>query len=538
MSIIFSNFTALLILLAAPILVFAYREKAKGKEKKVSSLFLIKKLKKIPKVKNKIKLPLKFYLELACLILIGLALALPNLKEKKNHIVFLIDNSLSMRAEEGFSSRFKSAIDSARNRIEQERSANFTIFSTTPKLTRHGKVTKKEALKILSDLRTVKGKDNLETAINDVLAEEDFVELQIVSDKKVLLKNKGTSVIAVSEKVGSKKENSYIKDLSHRVGEQKTSFNVSLAHSGRSANTVSLGFHLLDNGEKFELAREDSVYLATNEIKEVKFSLPNKVVENKELVIKLEANNKNALKDDDEISFRKDAKKFGLIYLVSDEDINLDKISKYEFKNIRKLDENAYDKATAFIFYKKVPEIVPKKPSLYILPDAFLFGEIKAAKTTRVSSWEKNHPLTRYLKGSLLSNRIKLNLKAPPTWAKSVISTEEGSVFYEGEIEGVKIIVSGIDLLPFNKNRTTDVLLLNSLAALSHPADSLSTDFYDLSSESETYNEKILEVNLLKTESESAKLVLKPLYKTFLKIVLLLLLIEVALRYRKAKLVK
>lgn len=547
-SIILGQSVFLALALLAPLLIFAYRKKLKGKDAYVSSLFLIKKLKHIPRSKRKIELPFRFYVELLCLLLLLLAVSMPQIKEEKRHIIFLIDNSLSMRAASGQGLRFSDALRKARASIERESSSLFSIYSTTPKLNLNGKerVSKSEALKILSELTTEVGKDSIDLLASELASQNTFDELQIISDKNLKLLNSAASESALifSEQVGESRENSYILDLEQNEVGDKAIFNISLFHSGLNSAKVGLKLSLKSEGGLRELAFQPGILLEAGRKKTVTFSLPLDVARENSLNIKLipENSQNNALVDDDEINFSKSRNSENQIYLIhsgnAENYFGLEGIKNRDFKflALSELSEETISQASAFIFYKVVPQNIPQKPSLYLLPEASsLFGsEIKKVSAPEISSWDKTHPLTRYLRTKLLNPSTALLLQPPP-WASSVITSGSGSLLYVGESADVRLVLSGLELLPYEGKKTASasILFLNILNWLENSDLESKNEFYSLASESNTSQLETLELALEQSKRpETTELGsnLKPLWPKLIFLVLMLLVLELGLR--------
>lgn len=100
------------LLISVPLLLgllYAYRQKSNKNYKKVSTLFLFEKLRSRSLIAQKIKLPWRFLAELLAFILLLLALAGLGMPAKASKIAVIIDNSLSMSAQNGAKSLLESA---------------------------------------------------------------------------------------------------------------------------------------------------------------------------------------------------------------------------------------------------------------------------------------------------------------------------------------------------------------------------------------------------------------------------------------------
>jgi hypothetical protein len=95
---------------------------------------------------------------------------------------------------------------------------------------------------------------------------------------------------------------------------------------------------------------------------------------------------------------------------------------------------------------------------------------IKVKKLTNspsITSWNNTNPITRYLRLSNLSLPQAVILDRA-SWGSSIISSSEGSLLQSGNTAGSKLVVSGIELFPFEgkKNKISSILLLNIFSEL------------------------------------------------------------------------
>ncbi|MDC0358560.1 hypothetical protein OAO01_07070, partial [Oligoflexia bacterium] len=157
------------------------------------------------------------------------------------------------------------------------------------------------------------------------------------------------------------------------------------------------------------------------------------------------------------------------------EKLGLRKIKTVQFEYLtpeRFRESSATDgnQASAYVFHRFVPAVLPEAASLFIFPpkanDVFpRKDEVSGAQITR---WLHSHPVTSYLNLPVLA----LNVIAPldtPAWANELIATTHGSAAYLGNYKGQKTVVLGFELLPYAGTRSPvlSILTLNILKWLS-----------------------------------------------------------------------
>jgi len=125
------------LILVTPVIILAYLNRSPRKEKIVSSLVLLRLLPRAPSIRQRIKIPPLFWLELLTLMLLGFLAAYPNYNSKGDRVAIILDNSLSMRAREAATSRFELAQNEVRNWVElQSERDRFTLYSSSPRFRR------------------------------------------------------------------------------------------------------------------------------------------------------------------------------------------------------------------------------------------------------------------------------------------------------------------------------------------------------------------------------------------------------------------
>ena len=167
----FLNLAALGLLPFVPVLLVAYLRQRTKLKRVVSSTFILKQLPEKTRLKRKLQLPLRFFLELAALLLIIAAALWPILEQKESRVALVIDNSLSMQAISGVGSPSQTRFQLAQQKLyswieENGENSQFAIFSVAPKLKkiRVTLVSPSRARRLLNDVSIIYTADARENA--------------------------------------------------------------------------------------------------------------------------------------------------------------------------------------------------------------------------------------------------------------------------------------------------------------------------------------------------------------------------------------
>jgi hypothetical protein len=433
----------------APALIYAYRRRKSEKSATVSSLIILKTLSKKIVAKKRIKLPLRFYIELLALLTLAAAATLPSPKIKKIAVIF--DNSLSMSAQ---GPNKKTRLDLAIEKFNEEKNLkdSYQLFTSSPEL-------KKTSLSI----KTALTPDKLNLALAELAPE--YEKIWIFTDKKPKEVDEKFTVF----QVGTNLNNLYFESAS-LDDSQKIKIKLAAASSKKvNANVVITGLDF--SGKTTGLITEQPITINPNSIKELEFESPKSELAYK---IELKTTEPDAIEDDntawlvasDDISSK--------ILLVSalDQASGLERIpgfsiNKISFEQYSELRE--FKKYSLIIFHRCAPATPPALPSLLILPPSEnSFFPINSEKDIKISSWDENHPISSYLRADLINPGQGVEFRTP-VWAQAVISGESGSIIAAGQHSGELFAASGIELLPYEGRRTPalSILTVNLLKWLS-----------------------------------------------------------------------
>lgn len=111
------------------------------------------------------------------------------------------------------------------------------------------------------------------------------------------------------------------------------------------------------------------------------------------------------------------------------------------------IDSDRYD---LVIFDNFVPDVLPRGNLLFVNPsDSTIFTVEGEVRRPRVRSWERDEPLLQFVDPRELAIARAQRL-AMPTWAHSVMHTDDSSLLMVGEREGQRIVVLPFDLRQSN----------------------------------------------------------------------------------------
>ncbi|HLN85585.1 MAG TPA: hypothetical protein VK200_03965, partial [Candidatus Limnocylindrales bacterium] len=118
------------------------------------------------------------------------------------------------------------------------------------------------------------------------------------------------------------------------------------------------------------------------------------------------------------------------------------------------------------IFHFTAPAVLPRTPSLFILPPKSSSLVDLAAPTANVivSNWREPHGLTRYINFSLFRPTYARALK-PQTAGEIIIDSSNGPLAFAVERQGIRYLILGFDPLPYlgRENLPMSIFTLNFL---------------------------------------------------------------------------
>ncbi len=485
----FGNLAAFSLLAIAPLLALAYLRKENRKKTIVSSVLILRALPKQQFRKRKIKLPLRFFLELLALLLLMLAAARPIYTSPGERVAILVDNSLSMGAlNGGTTSRFEEGIKSLKSWFNEESSlSRYDFFVSSPTLELKGKsLSRREVISELNNLKPVYATDNIERGIKSILSEDDFDSLIVVTDRPVAISDENYEPpIPVNVlQVGKPEANMFIAQIKTEITSAKRRTIIAVvgnANTDETSATVNLygtHFGLKNNNIEETLLFSKDVSIPAQSTVDATFALPNTLGDLNVFKATIETSSSNALSADDSawLTFERSGETTVLLVTPRSStnalglgDINALSIKAISPEEYGKLSEDEIKDFRAIIFDRSAPKKLPHVSSLLLIPprENGIFPITNEIKNPKITSWDNNHLITSYLKIPLLSPQASLVFDVP-SWSQSIINSQKGSLMVAGESEGLRFATTGFSLLPFEGRKTPveSILTLNVLSWL------------------------------------------------------------------------
>jgi hypothetical protein len=493
----FNNPVAFMGLLGIGVLYLAYRQIQSSKKIEVPSLFFIKQLKLPKRAKSKRKLPLRFFIESLIITMLVFYLASPEFRPRGKTLVVFFDISQSMgttnannisRIEEG-KTKLASFLDS------QSRTNSYILFTAphipdsslqlTQKTGELLRVSAQDLKNKVKNLRPVPFPDSLESGVRELtetLLQEKVNEVVIISDKRFT----GTihkDITLRPMQVGTQGENAYLASARTRTSTNGT-VEVEIAYglSGTGSATATFTIKEISPNDTELLEFESVIQGGSEKIETI--SLGNSL-KGRSAILKIELSLsplRDSLSSDNEIFLvhQPGEEKSSILFISpsikshrthheSLESALGQNIAHIEHKHFLSLAPKERDSYALEIYYKTPPPPSITNNTLIILPNRenSLIPVKTTVKNPHITSWDHNHHITRYLKVPLLAIGNAILFKATP-WGNAIISTSQGPMLIAGAIDNKKVIVSGIELLPFegNRNKVSSILLLNILRSL------------------------------------------------------------------------
>lgn len=455
-SVLFPAFLALL-----PVGIFGlyrvYRKTGSAIPQVISSALFIQLLEKKSRARKRFKPPLRFFIELFIIALITLGAAGLFLEKEVRTARVIIDNSMSMAAQNTSSVPAKSRIELAKEKAIRyvdtfSRDTRIEIWQTSPTFEplTEKPVTRGHAGQVIESLVVREQSDRLETVFARVNSLPPVTDTYIVTDKRVL-QTAERSLVVDSVPIGSRTDNIALLDIQT---EGDDAIRVGLQSFALEESSGQVELTRYDNAGEALRIRSSAFTLSPGQSKEIRFSnIDNSHLYKAELKIPNASTNLLTLDDIGWISFQSSKKVVGVAAPRSISELGLDKLDAFQFQEVDKV----LDQSLFTISYLSRP---PSDGSaLVILPPG---AELQAS--TGITSWKRTHPINRYVEFSELIIPYVLPLQTP-LWAEDLIKADRGTIAYAGHDGTSKRIVYGFDLLPYEgvKAPVRSVMLLNAL---------------------------------------------------------------------------
>jgi Aerotolerance regulator N-terminal len=448
----FLNPTALYGLLGLPLLLIPYLLRRKPRRYVFSSLFIFTAMGADPNIRppGRLRLPLIFFLQLLLLTLMILALAEPVFTARPSRVAMVIDNSASMQALDGGTSRFALAQENAAAILtELGAGVVLDLYLSAPRLERFGATsfTPFEARRALGGLNPVDlGEAPLDygNALGQLAREHNYDRVYLITDRPA--QGKGGAVRVVT--VGKPRANLAIMAFGVHYD--------SLTDARLSANAEVANFSSDDARVKITV-RGGGAPLATRELAVASGAHATASFDGLPLhpyyEAEIEARDALAL-DNRRFAIAPATKKLHILGISPrpQELASLRAIAGVELDIVAPGDYEKTERSRygLEIFHFSVPAALPRNPALFILPpnQNQLADLLEPAANPSVSGWSAGHPLIRYINFSLFRPGYARVIK-PKLPGESIIRSLEGPLAQLTTKHGVNYLVLGFDPLPY-----------------------------------------------------------------------------------------
>jgi len=452
-------------------LVYIFRVRGTAHQAVVSSLIFLKELPRRPVGRKTFVPPLQFWLELAILTLLILAVSGLYLARSGKHIAVVVDSSLSMGALYGAGgTRLDQAKRIATLDIERAPSSTtYTIFASSKDLIplSQSNESSTDAITTLQGAKQSHRPDALQQHLASLVGDQHYDAVWVYTDREV--ENSQPSQRLIVNQIPldpSTSTNAWIQGIQV---EGTDALKVKLGYGGTSPKDAVV------EGECFEgptspptKLSAKTARLTPHEVTTTTLTPPPGDWSYCRVHIKLQDPSLfDALPIDNEgwITRASSEPTIHLVSSLSPEQLGLTKVKAITVS----VDAQKGDIAKLPTIYHRVsPSAVPMTPSLVVLPPpgALPWGGsalTQGAQRTEVTRWDVSHPVLQYANPSLVTFPEVRPLECPPS-ATPILFSSVGPIACAGEEKGARYLITGFELFPFEgtKNPTISIFTLNA----------------------------------------------------------------------------
>lgn len=464
----FLNPTALVGLLALPLLLIPYLIRRKPQRIAFSSLLLFMEAGEAASAKpwGRINLPPIFFLQLLLLALLIFALSEPVLSIRPTNIAVILDNSASMQALEDGKSRFALAKERAGALVgELGAGGKVDLYLTTPRLEKlnAAPLSPAEAARIIAaqapyDL--AEPPIEYGNLIAQLARQQKYERVYLLSDHPARDQSRTARVITV----GQPRANFALTNLEvQRSSLANARLEAQVEVANYSERDEKLKIVLKSNGA--ELANREIV-VGSGKTASVSFE---GLADHR--TYEAEIANRDALPLDNRRFAVAPASRNLRVLGITPRPRELESLKTIPGVQIDTIAPSDYDKAerTGYgleIYHFATPAALPSSAALFILPpeSSSLVDLGAPVDNVTVSNWRDPHVLTRYVNFNLFRPTYARPLK-PQTAGDIVIDSGAGPLAFATERQGVRYLTLGFDPFPYlgRENLPMSVFTLNLL---------------------------------------------------------------------------
>lgn len=463
----FLNPTALLGLLALPLLLIPYLIRRKPRRVLFSSLLLfLEGGAETSRPLGRINLPPIFFLQLLLLALLIFALSQPVFSVRPTSIAIILDNSASMQAVQDGKTRMVLAQEKAGAVIGQLGAAGkVDLYVTTPRLAKiHAAgLTPGDATNAVKKIKANDVGDSpidYDLTLSQLARDQKYERVYLITDHPAGSQTAAARVISV----GEPRDNLAVTAFDLRRS--------SLIDSRMEASATVANFSAENKKVRISL-KADGVSLAVRELTvgadKTASATFEGFPEHPSYEVEIDARDALAL-DNRRYAVTPGGRNLRILAvtprpqaansLKSIPGVNVDVIAPADYG---KYEHAAYDLE---IFHFAAPARLPENPALFILPpqDNTLVELGAPISNAQISSWREPHGLTRYINFSLFRPTYVRPLK-PQTAGDVIIESPTGALAFAVQRPGRRYLILGFDPLPYlgRENLPMSIFTLNLL---------------------------------------------------------------------------
>jgi hypothetical protein len=495
--------------LALGLLIYIFRAKGTAQPTVTSTLFLLRALPSYLPQRKRFIPPLQFWLELLAFLLLALAASGLFMTQTGERIAVVIDTSLSMSAHQSSpETRLQTAKRIASADISQSDSTTrFALFSADSVLTPHTAqgltssryVSARAARALLEEIPQRYRADRLQTVVTPLLNSREYDRLWIYTDKATESTPVSDNVRIISIPVDQGAQSNLwidsiaVKDSSAGVPNDSNSYlQLTISSSGQTSipATVSAECVAANGNETFSLPAI-SVNVQPGSPKTTRLGPLTRPWEYCHVTTKVSTTQiPDLISNDNEVWIthpHSDPQTLTVHSSLTPRELGLQTLPYA----VSTPNPDPTKRAELYsLYHRQVPQqLPPTNAALLVFPIAgqkLWGGGAVAASPTRQSAatitrWVESHPVLQYVQPTLLVLPQAVSLTCPET-ATPLLFTAQGPVLCAGEESGVRYIITGFELFPFDglKSPTVSILTLNALRWLFNPTGGASQATSDL----------------------------------------------------------
>lgn len=466
-------------------LVYIFRVRGTAHQAVVSSLLFLRELPRRPIGRKTFVPPLQFWLELAILTLLLLAVSGLYLARTGKHVAIVIDSSLSMGALYGAGG---TRLDQAKRiaSLDVERapsSTTYTVFSSSKELDplSQSRDTSSDALLALQGVRQSHRADTLQHHLASLVTDPQYDAVWVYTDQAFANYQPSPRLVINQLPMDpSTSTNAWIQNVQVVSDASGEILKVTLGYGGASAKEALVdGECYTEAGSAPAKIAAKTVRLTPHEGTTTTLTPPLSTWSYCRVHTKLQDSSLfDALPLDNEgwVTRASSESSVRLVSSLSPDQLGLNKI-----KTVTIASDPQQGDSLPTIYHRSVPAKAPSAATLVVLPPPGPLpwgGEVmtQATKAREVTRWDTSHPLLHYINPSLVTFPEVRILECPAS-ATPVLFSAAGPIACAGEDKGARYLITGFELFPFDgvKNPTISIFTLNAFKWLFQNSEAATT---------------------------------------------------------------